>query len=134
MPQLSPAAQGVVAREIGTMTGMHSSFTDVGAWSLIFPAGDVRDAAVGQAVGYAFHTDVKRGDRLLKTIAPSRERDAALEMAVFAIGRRDPAAAARRALEIGDAGKRQKSLDAVLAEWRERDPAAVEAWQRAQSR
>jgi hypothetical protein len=130
LPQISSEAQTTVARQFGIMAGMQSSLNDVGAWSRMFPAGEVRDAAVSQAVSYAFHTDVKRGDQLLATLAPSRERDAALKVAVSALTDRQPAEAARRALEIGDPPQRQKTLDAVLKEWRERDPAASEAWVR----
>jgi hypothetical protein len=130
LPQLSSEAQGTVARQFGTMTGIQSSLTDVGTWSRMFPAGEVRDAAVSQAVSYAFQKDVQRGDRLLASLPPSPERDAALSSVVTMISYRDPAAAAQRALEIGDWQKRQKSLDAVLEEWRRRDPAASEAWLR----
>jgi hypothetical protein len=133
LPQLAPNAQRYVAGDIGQMIGAASSFTDAGAWSRLFPAGKVREAAVSSAFWAAYHADAKRGERLLATLAPSPERDAALTSAVSWMTDRDPAGAAGRALEIGDRQKRQKSLDAVLTTWRERDPGASEAWLREQA-
>jgi hypothetical protein len=95
----------------------------------MFPAGEVRDTAVSNAAWRAFQTDARRGEQLVTSLPPSSERDAALSAIVGVIAHGDPAAAARRALEIGDPQKRKKSLGSVLEQWRERDPAAAEAWQ-----
>src|SRR5206468_3311159 len=101
---------------------------DLAAWAQDFPAGLARSNAIAGAISATRDRDTAQAETLLATVSPGADRDAALRGLTIGQSRSAPAAAADRALGIGDATVRRDVLEAVVLPWLKSDAGASRAW------
>jgi hypothetical protein len=128
--QLPEEGQRRMSGRLGQAHGERMNLTNLGSWAQMFPEGAIRGEAIAGAIGAVYEKDASKVEALLATTAPGRERDAALRGLTAAIT--EPSEAAARAMEIGDAAMRRKTLEGVIEWWNGQDPAASGEWLRAQ--
>ena len=125
---LPEAAQIRSATMLGMNGGGRDDFTNPEEWARRFTSPAVRSEAIGSAMAAVYDRDASRVDPLLAKISDGANRDAALHGIATAMTEKAPAAAATRALGIADGAIRHDTLDAIILEWRKRDPEAVTTW------
>ena len=125
---LPPDAQVAKAWLFGQKRAAKVGVGDLAAWAQDFPPGLARSNAIAGAISAARQRDAAPAEAFLATVRPGPDRDAALRGIADAQRQSAPAAAADRALGIGDATVRRDTLEAVVLPWLQSDAKTSRAW------
>ncbi len=126
--QLPEDAQIAKATLFGVKRAEHGDLADLGAWGQNFASGPARFNAITGAMDTAYGRHPSRAETLLATTAPGADRDAALRGLADATRTSAPAAAAARALSIGDPNLRREVLAGVVLPWLKTNASASREW------
>ena len=128
LQQLPFESQERIAYQLGSQGGYNTDLKGVLRWTERLSNEGLRAAAVEAAVISAANRDLMIRDELLAEFPTGPERDGALAGVAAFESKKTPTLAALTAKEITDPTARFRSLDRIVSDWAERNPAEARAW------
>jgi hypothetical protein len=101
---------------------------DPSAWIQDFPSGAIRQNAIDGAMGALYQRNAASAEKFLAAMAPGPDYDAALGSMSMLMSRKEPAAAAERAMQISNEVLRQETLQAIVVPWLQREAENSQKW------